>query len=53
MYSYDELFMRSLECYFGVYFPQYNKHRNNPLVGAYTVRHASTYIILYVNKITM
>ena len=22
MYSYDELFMRSLECYFGLYFPR-------------------------------
>ena len=25
-----------------------NKHQNNPLVSAQTVRHASTYIILYV-----
>ena len=25
-----------------------NKHQNNPLVSAETVRHASTYIILYV-----
>ena len=25
-----------------------NKHKNNPLVSAETVRHSSTYIILYV-----
>ena len=25
-----------------------NKHQNNPLVSAETVRHSSTYIILYV-----
>ena len=27
-----------------------NKHQNNPLMSAQTVRHASTYIILYYNK---
>ena len=27
-----------------------NKHQNNPLVSAETVRHSSTYIILYVNN---
>ena len=43
MYSSDELFLRSLECYFCVY-----KHKNNPLVSAETIRHSGTYIILYV-----
>ena len=28
-----------------------NKHQNNPLVSAETVRHSSTYIILYVNDV--
>ena len=37
MYSRDELFLRSFKCYL-----------NNPLVSAETVRHSSTYIILYV-----
>ena len=45
MYSRDELLLRSIECYFGVY-----KHQNNPLVSAETVHHESTYIILYVCK---
>ena len=30
-----------------------NKHQNNPLVSAQTVRHASTYIILYVHQGTV
>ena len=42
MYSSDELFLRSLECYFCV------KHKNDPLVSDETVRHSSAYIILYV-----
>ena len=25
-----------------------NKHQNNPLVSAETIRHSSTYIILYI-----
>ena len=28
-----------------------NKHQNNPLVSAETVRHSSTYIILYVRVV--
>ena len=46
MYSHDELFLCSLEYYFGVY----SKHQNNALVSAETVRHSSTYIILYLLK---
>ena len=45
MYSRDELFLRSVECYF-VFISHKNKHKNNPLVSAETVRHYSTYIIL-------
>ena len=26
----------------------FNKHQNNPLVSAETIRHSSTYIILYL-----
>ena len=53
MYSHDELFLRSPECYFYVYFPhcfanQGNKHKNNLIGSAETVRHLSTYIILYL-----
>ena len=50
MHSRDELFLRSLECYFGVYSPRNteNKHQNDPLVSAETVRHSSTNIILYM-----
>ena len=44
-----ELFQRSREGYFGVYFPK-NKHQNNPLVSAETVRHLSAYIILYISN---
>ena len=61
MYSRDEPFLRSLECYFGIYLfyfdylfiiiyliIYFNKHQNNPLVSAETIRHSSTYIILYL-----
>ena len=52
MYSCDELFLRSLECYFGVYlffiFIDWNKHQNNTLVSAKTVHHSSTYIIISI-----
>ena len=54
MYSSDELFQRSRECYFGVYlFPELrsnegNKHQNNIWVSAETVRYESTYIILFL-----
>ena len=43
MYSRDEPFLRSLDCYFGIF-----KHQNNPLVSGETIRHSSTYIILYI-----
>ena len=51
MYSRDEQFVRSLECYFCVYFPRCFATREintqmNPLVSAETVRHLGTYIIL-------
>ena len=53
MYSRDELFLASLECRFGVYFPRCfatrEKSTNVNLVSAETVRYLSTYIILYVN----
>ena len=54
MYSCDELFLRSLKCYFGVnLIPSLlcnsgNKHQNNPLVSTETVRHLSAYIILSI-----
>ena len=50
--------MRSLECYFGVYFPRCCATREiNTKIAlswptAKTVRHASTYIILYVIEVT-
>ena len=70
MCSSEELFQRSQEGYFGVYFPsceamreintkitlkwmqkqfrnEGNKHQNNTQVSAETVRHESTYIILF------
>ena len=52
MHSRDEPFLRSLECYFGIYFPRNsgNKHQSNPLVSAETIRHSSKYIILYVSN---
>ena len=40
----DELLLRSLGCYFGIYL----KTPNNPPVTAETYRHSSTYIIIYV-----
>ena len=52
MYSREELFLRSIELFLCL-FPSLlrnsgNKHKNNPLVSAETVRHSSTYIILYI-----
>ena len=46
MYSSDELFQRSREGYFCVYY----KHKNNTQVNAETVRHESTYIILFLTR---
>ena len=46
MYSSDELFQRSWECYF-VFL---NKHKNNTQVSAGTVRHENTYIILFLTR---
>ena len=53
MYSRDELFLRSIECYFWCLFPSLlhnsgNKQKNKPLVSAETVRHSSTFIIHYI-----
>ena len=53
MYSSDELFQRSREGYFGVYFPSCEATReinikNNTRVSAETVCHESTYIILFL-----
>ena len=53
MYSSDKLFQRSREGYFCVLFPELrsnkgNKHKNNPLVSAETIRHSSTFIILFL-----
>ena len=45
MYSSDELFQRSREGYFCV-----NKYKNNTRVSAQTVRHESTYIILFLTR---
>ena len=45
MYSSDELFQRSREGYFGVY-----AYQNNTRVSAETVRHESTYIILFLTR---
>ena len=51
MYSSDELFLCSLEYYFGVYFPRCFATREInakiTLVSAETVSHSSAYIILY------
>ena len=41
MYDRHELFSRQLECYFE------NKHQNNPIVSAKTVRHYSPLTSLY------
>ena len=46
MYPSDELFQRSQEGYFGVYF----KFQNNTRQSAETVRHESTYIILFLTR---
>ena len=59
MYSRDELFLHSLECYFGVYFPrcfatrEINTKITLSLVSAETIRHSSTYIIIYVYEYIM
>ena len=53
MYSSDELFQRSQDGYFGVYFPTSqlgNKHQNDTRVRAETVFHESTYIILFITR---
>ena len=54
MYSRGELFMRSRECYFGVYFPSCTATREIntkiTLEWAHTVRHKSTYIILFLTQ---
>ena len=42
MYSRDDLFLRSLKCYFGVYLIN---TKNNSLASTETFRHSSTYII--------
>ena len=47
MHSSDELFQRSWECYFGVYL---YKYQINTRVSAETVRHESTYIILFLTR---
>ena len=55
MYLSDELFQRSREGYFAVYFPSCKATReintkNNTRVSAETVRHESTYIILFLTR---
>ena len=55
MFRSDELFQRSLECYFGVYFPELrsnegNKHQNNTRVSVAAVRHERTYIISFLTR---
>ena len=45
MYSSDEVLQRSREDHFGV-----NKYQNNTRVRAETVRHESTYIILFLTR---
>ena len=55
MYSSDELFQRSREGYFWCLFLELrsnegNKHQNNTRVSAETVRHESTYIILFLTR---
>ena len=47
MYSRGELFMRSRECYFCVC-NEGNKHQNNSRASAQTVRHKSTYVVLFL-----
>ena len=52
MYSRDEPFLRSRELFWywspSLLHNSGNEHQNNPLVSAETVRHSSTYIILYI-----
>ena len=55
MYSSDELFQRSREGYFWCFFPELrsnegNKHQNTTQVSAETVRHDSTYIVLFLTR---
>ena len=55
MYSSDESFQRSREGYFWCLFPELrsnegNKYQNNTPVSAETVRHESTYIILFLTR---
>ena len=57
MYSSDELFQRSREGYFGVYFPSCEATReintkNYTRVSIKTIRHESTYIILFLTRHT-
>ena len=57
MYSHDELFSCSLECYFGVYFPRCFATRDQEINTKITfswlrkkVRHLSPYIIPNVHR---
>ena len=53
MYSSDELFQRSREGYFGIHFPSGEATRevNTKIThGWETVRHESTYIILFLTR---
>ena len=55
MYSRHELFLCSLRVLFLQLFPSLlrnsgNKHKNNPVVSAETVRHSKTYIILCTSR---
>ena len=55
MYSSGELFMHSLEGYFGVLFSELHsnersKHQDNSWVSVETVRHKSTYIVLVLTR---
>ena len=51
MYCHDELFMHSLECYFGVYFQSCKATHETPkfLMSALTVRHSRTHITFYIS----
>ena len=55
MYLSDELFQHSREDFFWCLFPELqsnegNKHQNDTRVNAETVRHESTYIILFLAR---
>ena len=53
MYSSEELFQRSREGYFGVYFPscEATSEINTKITHEWeTVRHESTYIILFLTR---